>query len=54
MEAMSAFLRNWCLKAFESGIVQMMNLAKTLRGHALGLDYFHFRISSGKAKSKPK
>ncbi len=46
---MSAFLQNWCAKALESGIVQMMSLAKTLSGHALGiLNYFHFPISSGK------
>jgi transposase len=46
---MSAFLQNWCIKALDSGIVQMMSLAKTLSGHALGiLNYFHFPISSGK------
>ena len=33
---MSAFLQNWCAKAFESGIAQMRSLAKTLSGHALG------------------
>ncbi len=48
-EPVSAFLQNWCAKAFESGIVQMMSLAKTLSAHALGiLNYFHFPISSGK------
>ena len=49
LSAMSAFLQNWCAKALDSGIVQMMRLAKTLSGHALGiLNYFHFPISSGK------
>jgi len=49
LQAMSAFLQNWCTKAFESGIVQMRSLAKTLSAHALGiLNYFHFPISSGK------
>jgi len=49
LEAMGAFLRNWCAKAFESGVVQMRSLAKTLSAHALGiLNYFHFPISSGK------
>ncbi len=34
LEAMGAFLRNWCAKAFESGVVQMRSLAKTLSAHA--------------------
>ena len=33
----------------ESGIAQMMSLAKTLRAHATGiLNYFHHPISTGK------
>ncbi|XHR31298.1 MAG: transposase [Chthoniobacteraceae bacterium] len=49
LETMSAFLQNWCAKALESGIVQMVSLAKTLSGQALSiLNYFHFPISSGK------
>ena len=48
-ERMSQFLRNWCAQAMESGIAQMMSLAKTLRGHATGiLNYFHHPISTGK------
>jgi|ERR1035441_8986341 transposase len=48
-EHMSRFLHNWCAKALETGIVQMMSLAKTLRAHATGiLNFFHHPISSGK------
>ena len=33
---MPRFLHNWCAQAMESGIVQMMSLAKTIRSHATG------------------
>lgn len=49
LEQMTRFLHNWCAQAMESGIAQMMSLAKTLRGHATGiLNYFHHPISTGK------
>lgn len=48
-ERMSRFLHNWCAQAMESGIAQMMSLAKTLRAHTTGiLNYFHHPISTGK------
>ena len=48
-EQMTRFLHNWCAQAMESGIAQMMSLAKTLRGHATGiLNHFHRPISTGK------
>jgi len=36
-ERMTRFLHNWCAQAMESGIAQMMSLAKTLRAHATGI-----------------
>lgn len=48
-QRMSQFLDNWCAKAMESGIQQMMSLAKSMRNHASGiLNYFHYPISTGK------
>ncbi len=48
-ELMSRFLHNWCVKALESGIAQMVSLAKTLRTHARGiLNFFHHPISTGR------
>lgn len=47
--AMKRFLDAWCKRALESGIVQMASLARTLRGHAVGIpDHFKHRISTGK------
>lgn len=46
---MRKYLEAWCAQALESGILQMISLAKTLRGHATGiLNYFEHRISTGK------
>ncbi|CAN5661848.1 hypothetical protein BH20VER1_BH20VER1_15820 [soil metagenome] len=46
---MRKYLEAWCAQAFESGIAQMVSLAKTLRAHATGiLNYFKHRISTGK------
>jgi len=46
---MRKYLEAWCAQALESGIVQMISLAKTLRGHATGiLNYFKHGISTGK------
>jgi transposase len=43
------FLFAWCEQALESGIVPMISLVKTLRGHAEGiLNYFLHPISTGK------
>jgi len=43
------YLKAWCAQALESGIAQMVSLAKTLRAHATGiLNYFKHRISTGK------
>ena len=49
VQAMRAFLENWCQRALDSGIRQMQSLAQTLRAHATGiLNYFHHPISSGR------
>jgi transposase len=46
---MNAFLEDWCNKAGQSGIGQMIKMAKTLRTHASGiLSYADFPITSGK------
>jgi transposase len=46
---MARFLENWCAQALESGLSQMISLAKTLRAHASGiLNYFEHPISTGK------
>ena len=46
---MRKYLEAWCAQAMESGIVQMISLAKTVRMHATGiLNYFKHRISTGK------
>ena len=46
---MRKYLDAWCAQALESGIAQMISLAKTLRGHATGiLNYFKHGISTGK------
>ena len=47
--AMRRYLEAWCAQAMESGIVQMISLAKTLRLHAAGiLNYSKHPISTGK------
>ena len=46
---MEAFLNDWCNKASQSGIGQMIKMAKTLRVHASGiLAYSDYPITSGK------
>lgn len=46
---MQTFLEDWCDKAGQSGIGQMIKMAKTLRTHASGiLSYADFPITSGK------
>jgi transposase len=46
---MEAFLRDWCDKAAQTGIGQMLKMAKTLRTHASGiLAYANHPITSGK------
>jgi transposase len=46
---MKKYLQAWCEQALESGIAQMISLAKTLRAHASGiLNYFTHGISTGK------
>lgn len=46
---MKAFLEDWCEKASDSGIGQMIKMAKTLRTHATGiLAYADYPITSGK------
>ena len=46
---MRRHLESWCKRAAESGIAQMVTLAKTLRTHAEGiLNHFHHPISTGK------
>jgi transposase len=46
---MKTFLEDWCDKASQSGIGQMLKMAKTLRTHASGiLSYADFPITSGK------
>ncbi len=49
LAGMKKYLEAWCAQAMESGIVQMVSLATTLRTHATGiLNYFKHRISTGK------
>ena len=46
---MEAFLKDWCQKADQTTIGQMMKMAKTLRTHAAGiLTYARHPITSGK------
>jgi transposase len=46
---MRRHLDSWCKRALESGIQQMIAMAKTLRMHATGiLNYFHHSVSTGK------
>lgn len=48
-ELMQKHLESWCQRALESGISQMMTMAKTLRLHATGiLNYCKHTISTGK------
>ena len=46
---MEAFLKDWCEKAGQTGIGQMIKMAKTLRNHTSGiLAYADHPITSGK------
>jgi transposase len=46
---MEAFMKDWCEKAEQSGIGQLIKMAKTLRLHASGiLAYSRYPITSGK------
>jgi len=46
---MKFFLQDWCRRALESGIVQMISLAKTLHAHARGiLNYWRHPITTAK------
>lgn len=48
-EAMAGFLKEWCQWAFDTGIRQMQQLAKTLILHARGiLNWWKHRISNGR------
>lgn len=48
-QRMGAFLKDWCDKADQTGIGQMLKMAKTLRTHTSGiLAYVDHPISSGK------
>ena len=48
---MEAFLKDWCQKADQTTIGQMMKMAKTLRTHATGiLAYARHPITSGKLR----
>ena len=48
-QKMEAFLKDWCEKAEQSAIGQMIKMAKTLRTHAAGiLAYARHPITSGK------
>jgi transposase len=48
-EKMEAFLKDWCEKADQTAIGQLMKMAKTLRTHASGiLAYAKHPITSGK------
>jgi transposase len=48
-QKMAAFLKDWCLKAEQTAIGQLLKMAKTLRTHASGiLAYARHRITSGK------
>lgn len=46
---MRRHLQSWCKRAFQSGIAQLISLAKTLTAHATGiLNSFKHRISTGR------
>ena len=48
-QQMEAFLKDWCGKAGQTGIGQMLKMAKTLRTHASGiLAYANHPITSGR------
>jgi transposase len=48
-QKMEAFLKDWCQKADQTAIGQLMKMAKTLRSHAWGiLNYAKHPITSGK------
>jgi transposase len=48
-QKMAAFLKDWCLKAEQTAIGQLLKMAKTLRTHASGiLAYARHSITSGK------
>jgi transposase len=48
-QQMAAFLRDWCDKARQTGIGQLIKMAKTLQTHASGiLTYAKYPITSGK------
>lgn len=48
-QKMAAFLKDWCLKAEETAIGQLLKMAKTLRTHASGiLAYARHPITSAK------
>ena len=48
-QKMAAFLKDWCLKAEQTAIGQLLKMAKTLRTHASGiLAYARHPITSGK------
>jgi transposase len=48
-QQMAAFLKDWCQKADQTAIGQLMKMAKTLRTHASGiLAYARHPITSGK------
>jgi transposase len=48
-DQMEAFLKDWCDKAGQTGIGQLLKMAKTLRTHATGvLAYADHPITSGK------
>jgi len=48
-QKMAAFLKDWCLKAEQTAIGQLLKMAKTLRTHAAGiLAYAKHPITSGK------
>jgi len=48
-QKMAAFLKDWCLKAEQTAIGQLIKMAKTLRTHASGiLAYAKHPITSGK------
>jgi len=48
-QLMEAFLKDWCQKAEETAVGQLMKMARTLRSHAAGiLAYAEHPITSGK------
>jgi len=50
---MRRHLESWCKRALESGIAQLIAMAKTLRTHATGiLNYCRHNISTGKLEGK--